>query len=67
MATTPVAIIDRPGATLRGVCAKAAQRFERVRLREEDAPLLAALSPPAFVYLHGPRSPQSSSALRQRR
>lgn len=67
METTPVAIIDRPGSTLRGVGAKAAQRFERARIGEEDAKLLATLAPPAFVYLHGPRSPQSSSALRQRR
>jgi nicotinate-nucleotide adenylyltransferase len=64
--TTPVAIIDRPGATLKAAGSKAALRFAHARLDERDAPLLATESPPAFVYLHGPRSPSSSTELRRK-
>ncbi|WP_159730283.1 nicotinate-nucleotide adenylyltransferase [Methylosinus sp. Ce-a6] len=62
--TTPIAIVDRPGATLRAGSAKAAQHFWRARLPESAAPLLAEARPPAFVYLHAPRVAQSSTALR---
>ncbi|MBG0810638.1 nicotinate-nucleotide adenylyltransferase [Methylosinus sp. H3A] len=62
--TTPIAIVDRPGATFRAMSAKAAQRFSRARLPERAAPLLADAAPPAFVYLHAPRVAQSSTALR---
>ncbi|QGM99707.1 nicotinate-nucleotide adenylyltransferase [Methylocystis parvus] len=64
--TTPIAVIDRPGATLRAACAKAALRFPAARLNEQAAPLLASARPPAFVYLHGPRDPSSSTALRRK-
>lgn len=63
--TTPIAVIDRPGATLRAGAAKAAQRFSGARLREQEASRLATCEPPAFVYLHGPRSARSSSELRR--
>lgn len=65
MLTTPIAVIDRPGATLRAGGAKAAQRFAGARLPEEEAACLASCAPPAFVYLHGPRSSLSSSGLRR--
>jgi nicotinate-nucleotide adenylyltransferase len=64
---TPIAIVDRPGATFKAMSAKAAQRFARARLPEEDAASLANARPPAFVYLHGPRVAQSSTALRSAR
>jgi nicotinate-nucleotide adenylyltransferase len=64
--TTPIAIVDRPGATLKAARAKAALRFPGARLEEQDAPLLAAARPPALVYLHGPRSPSSSTELRRK-
>lgn len=60
----PFAVIDRPGWTLRATQARAAAALARYRLDETDAPLLADLQPPAWVYLHGPRSPLSSTALR---
>ncbi|PPD44604.1 MAG: nicotinic acid mononucleotide adenylyltransferase [Methylocystis sp.] len=66
MRTTPVAVIDRPGATLKASSAKAAQRFPRAWLAEQDACLLAQAKPPALVYLHGPRSALSSTELRRR-
>ncbi len=64
MRLTPVAIVDRPGATLKAGSAMAAQRFPRARLPERAARLLATAKPPAYVYLHGPRSASSSTALR---
>jgi nicotinate-nucleotide adenylyltransferase len=62
--TTSIAVVDRPGATFRAMGAKAAQRFAAARVAERDAPLLADRRPPAFVFLHGPRIAQSSTALR---
>lgn len=60
----PFAVIDRPRWTLRATQARAAVALARYRLDETDAPLLADLQPPAWVYLHGPRSTLSSTALR---
>lgn len=62
---TPIAIIDRAGATLRATNAPAAQFFARARVDERDAARLAGMSPPAIVYLHGPRVLQSSTELRR--
>jgi nicotinate-nucleotide adenylyltransferase len=67
MRTVPIAIVDRPGATLAAMSAKAAQRFAWARLPEAEAARLADSRPPAFVYLHGPRVAQSSTALRRER
>lgn len=63
--TTPIAVIDRPGASFKAMSAKAAQRFARARLDESNAQQLAGKRPPAFVFLHGPRIAQSSTALRR--
>lgn len=62
MRATPVAVVDRPGATLRA--AKAAQVFWRARRPEHDAARLATTTPPAFIHIHGPRCAASSTALR---
>lgn len=67
MRQVPVAVIDRPGTTLRAATAKAVLRRQHARLPERAASRLAQTPPPAFVILHGPRSTQSSSALRVRR
>lgn len=66
MRTTPVAVIDRPGATLKAANAKAAVRFSGARVSEQEAPLLATKAPPALLYLHGPRSLSSSTELRRK-
>ncbi|BDV33957.1 nicotinate-nucleotide adenylyltransferase [Methylocystis iwaonis] len=66
MRTTPIAVIDRPGATLKAASAMAALRFPGARVKEREAPLLATATPPALIYLHGPRSPSSSTALRRK-
>jgi nicotinate-nucleotide adenylyltransferase len=63
-ALAPIAVIDRPGATLRSLGARAAQSLAPFRLAERDAPRLATTPPPAFVYLHDRRLAQSSTALR---
>nr|USU33294.1 nicotinate-nucleotide adenylyltransferase [Methylobacterium sp. OTU13CASTA1] len=62
--TMPIAIIDRPGFTLKGPVARGAQALGRWRIDEADARVLADLDPPAWVFLHGPRSHLSSTALR---
>lgn len=61
----PIAVLDRPGATLKAASAKMARRFAYARLRESEAKRLAITRPPAFVLLHGPRTTQSSTALRR--
>lgn len=60
----PVAIIDRPGSTLQSLNASAAQAMARFRVNESQAACLSKRNPPAVVYLHGPRSALSSTALR---
>lgn len=60
----PLAIIDRPGSTLSFLSAPAAQVLRRYRVDESDAITLADMKAPAWTFLHGPRSAQSSTALR---
>ncbi len=61
----PVAVVDRPGSTLTAPSGRAAETLAAYRLDEADAGRLATAVPPAFVFLHGPRSPMSSTALRE--
>jgi nicotinate-nucleotide adenylyltransferase len=60
----PIAIIDRPGSTLTALHGSAAQALAPYRRDERFTACLAAAAPPAFVFLHGPRSPMSSTAMR---
>ena len=60
----PIAVIDRPGSTLAYRSARAALALSRYRVDEADASLLADMKPPAWTFLHGPRSPLSSTWLR---
>ncbi|SDU47901.1 nicotinate-nucleotide adenylyltransferase [Stappia sp. ES.058] len=62
--SVPVAVVDRPGATLSALWSPAAQTFARSRLPEERAIRLATLAPPAWTFLHAPRDPMSSTHLR---
>jgi nicotinate-nucleotide adenylyltransferase len=57
----PIAVIDRTGAIPAGPFA---DRFSRCRLPEALARRLPLAKPPAWVYLHGLKSPVSSTALR---
>lgn len=65
--TFPIAVIDRPGSTLSFLSSVMAKTFAQARIDENDAALLARLKPPAWTFLHGPRSPLSSTAIRDGR
>ncbi|MCO6391153.1 nicotinate-nucleotide adenylyltransferase [Aliihoeflea aestuarii] len=65
--SVPIAVIDRPGATLSFLSSRMAQTFGRSRVDESDAGLLARMRPPAWTFVHGPRSSLSSTAIREGR
>jgi nicotinate-nucleotide adenylyltransferase len=60
----PMAVVDRPGASLAAMASPAAQALAPWRLRESEAASLSRRLPPAWVYLHGLKSDLSSTALR---
>ncbi|MCS0495201.1 nicotinate-nucleotide adenylyltransferase [Ancylobacter sp. MQZ15Z-1] len=60
----PIAVIDRPGCTFPSMTSPAATALARWRRAEEDAPCLAGAAAPAWVFLHGLKSPLSSTQLR---
>ncbi|TKT83058.1 nicotinate-nucleotide adenylyltransferase [Aquamicrobium sp. LC103] len=62
--TFPIAVIDRPGSTLAFMSSVMAKTFDHARIDEKDAPLLARMKPPAWTFIHGPRSLLSSTAIR---
>jgi nicotinate-nucleotide adenylyltransferase len=62
--TVPIAVIDRPGSTLSYLSSIMAQTFDHARVDEDDASALARMKPPAWTFIHGPRSPLSSTAIR---
>ncbi len=66
-ALVPIAVVDRPGATLKACRARAAVALASFRLPEHRAAALMQREPPAWVFLHGPRSPLSSTLLRAQR
>ncbi|MBX6425713.1 MAG: nicotinate-nucleotide adenylyltransferase [Variibacter sp.] len=61
----PIAVVDRGDVGLRALASPAARAFGRARLAEAKAPLLAGRRPPAWVFLHGLKSPLSSTAIRR--
>jgi len=66
-AMVPIAVIDRLGPSLYATAGTAAQAMARARIPESAAKSLATRKPPAWVYLHGLKSPLSSTALRAAR
>jgi nicotinate-nucleotide adenylyltransferase len=60
----PIAVVDRFGASYAATASPAAQALAAARIREGDARTLADRKPPAWVYLHGLKSPLSSTAIR---
>jgi len=60
----PMAIVDRAGSSLHAPASLAARALARFRLPDTAASTLADRTPPAWVYLHGLKSPLSSTALR---
>jgi nicotinate-nucleotide adenylyltransferase len=66
-AMVPIAVIDRLGPSLYATAGPAGQALGRARIPETAASTLADRVPPAWVYLHGLKSPLSSTALRAAR
>jgi nicotinate-nucleotide adenylyltransferase len=66
-ATVPIAVVDRLGPSLYATAGPAGQALARARIPEQAAAKLAGRTPPVWVYLHGLKSPLSSTALRAAR
>ncbi len=64
-ALAPIAVIDRPGSTLKAMSSPAAAALRRWRVPEREASHLVDLRPPALLFMHGPRSELSSTQLRR--
>lgn len=62
----PIAVFDRPGATLAASRSRAALALAQSRIDERDAVRLADMRAPAWMFFHGKRSPLSSTAIRAR-
>jgi nicotinate-nucleotide adenylyltransferase len=60
----PIAVVDRVGPSLYATAGTAGQALARFRIRESAAMSLPLRRPPAWVFLHGLKSPLSSTALR---
>ncbi len=63
----PIAVVDRLGPSLYSAASAAGQALARARIPEQAARRLAERRPPAWIYLHGLKSPLSSTALRAAR
>jgi nicotinate-nucleotide adenylyltransferase len=63
----PIAVVDRLGPSLYAAQGVAGQALSRARIPEAAARQLAGRTPPAWVFLHGLKSPLSSTALRAQR
>ncbi|MBI1408187.1 MAG: nicotinate-nucleotide adenylyltransferase [Caulobacter sp.] len=66
MREVPVAVVSRPWASLKARLSPAARRFAAYRHPAREAPLLATMAAPAWVYLRGPFNFASSTAMRER-
>ena len=60
----PIAVVDRVGPSLYATAGPAAHALARFRIPEEAATSLPLRPLPAWVFLHGLKSPLSSTALR---
>ena len=63
--TLPLAVFDRPGATMAALSSPAARALARYRLPEPEAGLLPFTAPPAWAFLTLPLRNESSTALRR--
>jgi nicotinate-nucleotide adenylyltransferase len=63
-ASLPIAVVDRAGVSYSATAGRAASALARFRVPEAAAWMLPSRRPPAWVYLHGLKSPLSSTALR---
>ncbi|SDR22889.1 nicotinate-nucleotide adenylyltransferase [Pseudovibrio sp. Tun.PSC04-5.I4] len=62
----PVAIVDRPKATLSSLSARVCQRYAFAQIKEESARQLPECKAPCWTILHGPLDETSSTLLRDR-
>jgi nicotinate-nucleotide adenylyltransferase len=63
----PIAVVDRLGPSLYSIAGVTGQALGWARLQESAARALAQHEAPAWIYLHGLKSPLSSTALRAAR
>lgn len=61
----PLAVIDRAGWTARALASPAAIALAPARIPEHDALALAGRRPPTWIFLHGLKLSQSSTAIRK--
>jgi nicotinate-nucleotide adenylyltransferase len=64
----PIAVVDRPGATLKATASRAAQALSHVRVSERDLlgqSVSKLAKRPRWTFIHGPRSTLSSTILRK--
>jgi len=66
-AAVPMAVVDRLGPSLYAGASAAGQALARARIPETAAKSLPERKAPAWIYLHGLKSPLSSTALRAAR
>ena len=66
-ALVPIVVVDRLGPSLYAMGSVAAHALGRWRVPERAAAGLPGRAPPAWSFLHGLKSPLSSTALRARR
>jgi len=65
-ATLPLAILARPGYSLRALGGPAATRFDSAQLPTHLAPKLVSRKPPAWCFIPMPLRKESSTAIRRR-
>jgi nicotinate-nucleotide adenylyltransferase len=63
----PIVVIDRLGPSLYAAAGPAGQALSRFRIPESEVKSLPLRHPPAWSFLHGLKSPLSSTALRAMR
>jgi nicotinate-nucleotide adenylyltransferase len=65
--TLPLAVLARPGYSLRALGGPAATRFAEAQLPTQRAARLATAKPPAWCFIPMPLRPESSTAIRRER
>ena len=63
--TLPLAVLARPGFSLRALGGPAATRFSEAQIPTNQAPKLVTATPPAWCFIPMPLRPESSTAIRR--
>lgn len=66
-AALPLAVLARPGYSLRALGGPAASRFAEAQVPANLAPALVTMRPPAWCFIPMPLRPESSTAIRKKR